>query len=139
MRLSARGAIVVEAAIVLPILLLLVFGVVGVERVLRAQAGVQAVAHDAARAAALAGDAGQAAGRGVAAGGSTAADYALAPAQLRLDVDASDFRPGGHVAARAGYTVGFGDLPLLGWARVSVRATDVQPVDSYRSFPGGRP
>lgn len=137
MRTSERGAILIEAAIVLPILLLLAFGVLGVERVLHTQAGVQATAHDAARAAALAGDATSAPARGVAAGLATAADYTLDPRQLGLTVDAADFRRGGHVAARAVYTVRFADLPLAGWAAVQVSATDRQPVDRYRVLGGG--
>ena len=69
----------------------------------------------------------------------TAADYALDPAALALTVDAGAFRRGGQVAARARYLVTFGDLPMLGWARVSVQAVDVQPVDAYRALAGGAP
>lgn len=134
-----RGQAVLEAAIILPLLLLLAFGVVGAERVVRDQAGVQAVAHDAARAAALAGDAGGAAQQGLKAGEATAAGYHLEVRDLDLTVDARDFRRGGHVTARAGYRVTFGDLPLLGWAGVAVASTNAQPVDPYRALPGGRP
>lgn len=136
---SERGSILLEAAIVLPAILVLAFGVLGAEQVLHAQAGVQAVAHDAARAAALAGDAAQAPGQGMASGMATAADYTLDPGDLALTVEAADFRRGGHVAARASYIVTFSDLPFLGWARVSVQAADVQPVDVYRALTGGQP
>ena len=135
---SERGSILLEAAIVLPAILVLAFGVLGTERVLHAQAGVQAVAHDAARAAALAGDAAQAPAQGVASGMATATDYTLDPGDLALTLDAADFRRGGQVAARASYVVTFSDLPFFGWASISVQAADVQPVDVYRALPGGQ-
>jgi Flp pilus assembly protein TadG len=138
-RTEERGQGVVEAAIILPVLLLLVFGLLGVERVLHAETGVQAVAHDAARTAALANSAAEAAQRGAAAGLATAGMYRLNPADLALTVDAQDFRRGGRVASRAKYVVHFSDLPLLGWASLPVSSTNLQPVDRYRAFPGGQP
>lgn len=131
-----RGQALVEVAIILPVLLLLVFGVVGVERVLHAEAGVQAVAHDAALTAARATAASQAAQQGSAAGLAMANAYHLDVPDLALTVDASGFRRGGQVVARARYEVRFADLPLLGWMAVTVSGADVQPVDSYRAFPG---
>jgi Flp pilus assembly protein TadG len=139
MAASQRGQAVVEAALVLPVLLLLLFGLVGVEEVLRAEAGVQATAHDAARAAALAGGATQAAQAGVAAGLATAATYRLDAGALALTVDAQDFGPGGRVSAQARYVVRLSDLPLLGGLDVSLASSNVQPVDRYRAFPGGAP
>jgi Flp pilus assembly protein TadG len=138
-RTEERGQGVVEAAIILPVLLLLVFGLLGVERVLHAETGVQAVAHDAARTAALANSAAEAAQRGAAAGLATAGMYRLDPADLGLTVDAQDFQRGGRVASRAQYVVRFSDLPLLGWLAIPVGSTNVQPVDRYRAFPGGKP
>lgn len=134
-----RGQAVIEAAIILPVLLLLVFGVLGVERVLHAEAAVQAVAHDAARSAALANSVADAAQAGEAAGLATAASYRLDRANLTLSVDARDYRRGGLVVSRAQYLVHFGDVPLLGWLALPLGSTNRQPVDRYRAFPGGQP
>lgn len=134
-----RGQAVLEAAIILPVILLLVFGVLGVERVLHAEAAVQVVAHDAARMAALANSPDGAVQQGEAAGLATAGTERLDPADFALTVNAQDFRRGGQVISHAQYVVHFRDLPLLGWASLPVDSTNRQPVDRYRALPGGQP
>jgi len=131
---NERGQALVEVALVIPILLLLAFGVVAVGRVTDAQMGVSAVAREAARAAALANGPGEAASQGVTQGQEVAAGYHLGDGSLQLAVNAGNFTRGGTVQVSARYTVSLGDLPLLGWAHITVGSTDLERIDLYRSF-----
>ncbi len=128
------GQALVEVALVIPILLLLAFGVVAVGRVTDAQMGVSAVAREAAGSAALANNPGAAASRGVTQGQEVAAGYHLGDGSLQLAVNAGNFTRGGTVQASAHYTVSLGDLPLLGWAHITVGSTHLERIDLYRSF-----
>jgi hypothetical protein len=124
----------VELALVIPLLLFLAFGVVAVGRVTDAQMRVSAVAREAARAAALASDPGEAASQGMTRGQEVAVGYHLGDGSLQLAVGAGDFNRGGTVQASAHYTVSLDDLPLLGWAHVTVGSTHLERIDLYRSF-----
>jgi len=131
---NERGQALVEVALVIPVLLLLAFGMVAVGRVTDAQMGVSAGAREAARAAALANNPGEAASQGVTRGQEVAAGYHLGDGSLQLAVNAGNFTRGGTVQASARYTVSLGDLPLLGWAHITVGSTDLERIDLYRSF-----
>lgn len=135
------GQALVETALVLPVLLLLAFGVVGVARVTQARMEVSAVARETARAAALADDPAAATSRGLARGRDVAAGYGLTNGSLQLALDPGSFDRGAPVRATARYEVQLGDLPLLGWARVSVAREHVERTDLYRSrwSTGGEP
>lgn len=135
------GQALVELALVIPILLLLAFGVVAAGRVTQAQMGVSAMAREAARAAALANDSDQAAVDGMARGRDVATGYSLGNGSLQLAVNAGGFSRGGTVQASAHYTVSLADLPLLGWAHITVGSTHMERIDLYRSFweTGGTP
>lgn len=140
-RKNERGQALVELALVIPVLLLLAFGVIAAGRVTEAQMGVSAVSREAARAAALANDPGAAASQGMARGQQVATGYQLADGSLQLAVNAGGFARGGTVQASAHYTVSLADLPLLGWAHMTVGSTHLERVDLYRSFwqTGGTP
>jgi hypothetical protein len=131
---AEHGQALVELALVIPILLLLAFGVVAVGRVTDAQMGVSAVAREAARAAALANGSTEAANQGMERGREAAAGYHLDDGSLQLAVSAGDFSRGGTVQASARYTVALADLPLLGWAHLTVGSTHLERIDLYRSF-----
>ncbi len=135
-RVGQAGQAAVEAAVALPLVLLLTMGVLGGYRIAAAAMGVGAVAREAARAAAVAPDAATASSRGMAHGLDTAVGLGLRGVQLT--VDARKFGPGGTVWASAAYTVELGDLPLVGWVRMPVQRQHAAPVDVYRQFaPGG--
>src|SRR5579883_3027743 len=135
--LGERGNALIETALVLPLLLMLAFGVIGVGRITQAQMGVSAVAREAARAGALANDPGEALDQALGRGQAAASGYNLTNGSLQLSVDVGQFDPGGTVQASARYTVSFNDLPLLGWAQVSVASTHGERIDLYRSrWPG---
>ena len=125
------GQAVVEAALVLPLILVLVLGVFAVGVVGRTDAALLAVAQEAARAAATAGSAGEAAAHGVARGQQVAEGYRLSGTSI--SVDARDFRAGGHVRADATVTVSLVGLSVFGPARITLHQQQVEPVDPYRN------
>jgi len=140
-RAAQGGQALVETALVLPVLLLLAFGVVAVTRVTQARMEVSAVAREAARAAALADGPGEATRRGLARGHEVATGYGLTNGSLEVTLDPGSFDRGASVRATARYEVRLGDLPLLGWARVSIAREHVERTDLYRSrwSAGGKP
>ncbi|MBV9355024.1 MAG: NERD domain-containing protein [Chloroflexi bacterium] len=129
-----RAQAVVELALVLPLLLGLVFGVVALSRLVQAQLALVAVVEETARAGALADQQGQVAPRGIQRGTSLAAAYGLHPQQLQLHVDASGFASSGRVLASGRYVVGLDDLPALGWTPAAALSAEHEEwVDPYRS------
>lgn len=133
-----RGQALVETALVVPLLLSLAFGVVGVGRVTQAQLGVAAVAREAALAGAHANNAEQAFARGSARGQEVATGFNLSNGTLALTVDAGTFGRGGQVRAAVRYMVRLDDLPLMGWARFVAHSEHSERIDPYRSrWPGG--
>ena len=138
-RAAQSGQALIETALVIPLLLILAFGVVGVGRVAQARLSVSAVAREAARAAALADNSGDAVAQGLARGREAAGGYGLANGSLRLSVDPGAFARGGQIRAAASYEVTLDDLPLMGWARVPVASEHFERIDLYRSrWSGGR-
>ena len=133
LRHRQRGAALIETAIVLPVLLTLVFGIVGVGRIVQARIGVSGVAREAARAAALADTASQASSQGLARAQEVASGYRLTNGTLQVVVDPGAFQRGGQVRSDAQYEVALDDLPLLHWVKVKVEAHDIERIDLYRS------
>ena len=127
------GQALIETALVIPMLLVLAFGVVGVGRVTQAQLAVSAAAREAARVGALADDAAQAREQGRSQGEKVAQGYGLTGDSFTITVDAGSFERGGKVRAAARYEVALDDLPLLSWARVPVASEHVERIDLYRS------
>ena len=123
----------IETALVIPVLLTLVFGVIGVDRLIQARIGVSAVAHEAARSAALANNAAEASQQGMARARDVAAGYGLNNGSLKVTVDPGSFQRGAEVEAAAQYDVPLQDLPLLKWTHIQVTAQDRERIDLYRS------
>jgi hypothetical protein len=114
-------------------LLFMVFGVIGLGRMTQTQMAVSAVAREAARTAALANTPGDARSSGADRGYAVGDGYHLSHPPLVVDVNASSFGRCGSVSVHATYPLDFSDLPLLGWARLSLQSTHSEPVDGYRS------
>jgi TadE-like protein len=127
------GQALVEVALVVPLLLLVGFGVVGVGRVVHARMGVAAVAREAARAGALADTGAEAVTRATVRGQEVATGYRLENGSFRLAVDPGTFSRGDRVRAVALYEVALDDLPLLGWARVRIESAHEERIELYRS------
>jgi hypothetical protein len=131
----------VELAVMLPVVLLLVFGTIGVSRYVQAHAAVVAVAHEAARAGALASNSSDAIDRMQQRTQLVAPGFGLDARQLVLRWDVTRFgnRPG-QVEATIEYPLEFGDLPLVGaMFPTVVHADHSEWVDPFRSGIGALP
>jgi len=129
----------VEAAFVLPVLLLLAFAVVGVHRVALGKLGVSAVAAEAAAAGARSDSPAEARARAEARGHDVAAGYGLTNGTFRLTVEVRTGGRDGDVTATATYDLDFAGLPLpADWARLTVASTHAAPFEPFRSrWPSG--
>lgn len=129
-----RGQGAVEAALVLLTMLPAVVGLLGIGRMIEAQAGVNAVAYEVARAAALANTAAEAEALGQERKNDLAAPYRLTNGTLDVTIEAGDVVRGQPVVATVSYQVAFEDIPLLGWARREVSSRHTEHVERYRSI-----
>jgi hypothetical protein len=131
---AQRAQALVEVALVLPVVLALVFGTLAISRLIQAQNGVIAIAHEAARAGALGNSPEDAIDRMRRRVDLVAPGLGIDPRALELTWDVSTFtKDRGHVVASVRYAVNFGDLPLAGWVPPpAVRAEHVEWVDPYR-------
>ncbi len=130
---AERGQALVEAAMVIPVLLLLAFGVVMAGRVSHAKVAVQAAAREASRALATAPSEQEGLAAALAAARSVAEGYGLSPQELAVTVEANGFRRGGTAIADVSYRVPLGDLPLLNRLEVTVSSSHSERIDLYRS------
>ena len=127
------GQAMVEAAITVPVLLLVVFGVVAIGRITDAKVAVQAAAREASRTLAVAPSEEQGMADALEAGRTAALGYGLAEERLTIDVDANGFVRGGEVTADVSYSVPLSDLPLLSFFQVEVTSSHTEQVELYRS------
>jgi Flp pilus assembly protein TadG len=126
----------VELAILLPLAMLLVLGLLGVARLTVPLLGVSAAAREAARAGTLGLDAGEAEARARARGAQVGADYGLGNGSLRIDPDVTAFAPDGTVRVTVSYTVHLADVPLVRLGDITLRRSDAEPVGLWRSLRG---
>lgn len=131
------GQALVEAALAIPLLLVLVFGVVAIGRVAEAKVAVQALARESGRALAVASSEEQGVADALIAGDAVASGYGLDASRLSLDVDSGGFDRGGTVTAEVTYSVSLSDLPLLGFIDVDVTASHAERIALYRSREAG--
>jgi hypothetical protein len=132
-RQSAQALI--ELALVLPLVLVLVFGTIALSRAVQTQAAVVAVAHEVARAGALGRSPRDAVDRMGERMRLVAPGLGLNPRDIILDWDVTRFGDDpGEVVASVRYPLDYRDLPLSGWIPLaSVRAVHVEWVDPFRS------
>lgn len=130
---GGRGSAAVETAVVAPALVLLMLLVVYAGRISHLDASVQRAASEASRAATLAGT--------PEAGEQAAADAARANlettsipcADLTIEVDTTDFRPGGSVTATIRCGASMSDVALLGVpGSRTFTATSTEVIDRFR-------
>jgi hypothetical protein len=131
---AERGSALLETALVLPILLSLGLGVIGVGRLTQARMGVSAVAREAARSAALAPSERAAIGQGLERAYAVAAGYNLNREALQVRIDPGGLARGATVSAAVTYDVTLNDIPLLRWANLRLTDTHDERVDLYRSY-----
>ena len=127
------GQALVEAALAIPVLLVLVFGVVAVGRVTEAKIAVQAAARESSRALAVAPSEAQGVADALTAGENVAGGYGLDGSRLTIDLDSGGFSRGSTVTSDVQYSVSLSDLPLLNFFDVEVGARHSERIDFYRS------
>jgi Flp pilus assembly protein TadG len=127
------GQALVEAALAIPVLLVLVFGVVAVGRVTEAKIAVQAAARESSRALAVAPSEERGIADALTAGENVADGYELDGSRLTIDLDSGGFSRGGTVTSDVQYSVSLSDLPLLNFFDVDVGASHSERIDFYRS------
>lgn len=138
-RIAARfargesGQALVEAALVLPVLLVLIFGVVMAGRVVHAKIAVQAAAREASRTLATAPSEEQGLTAADDAARSAADGYGLPADDVAVELESNGFERGGAVTASVSYDVGLGGLPLLDAVDITVSSSHSEQVDPYRS------
>ncbi len=127
------GSVLIEAALVIPVVLVVAASVVMAGRVAHARIGVEAVAREAGRALAQAPTAARGLQEGRLRALAAARGCGLDPAAVALQLDAGTFARGGVARARASYRVALGDVPFYGVAGVTVTASHQERVELYRS------
>lgn len=132
-----RGSASIELVMLTPVLLVLLLLVVAGGRLADARGAVDAAARDAARAGTIARSPGDARRDALAAAEARLDEGSVGCRNLTVDVDESDFRPGGSVAVTVTCSVDLGDLTLLRVPGIRDIITHaVEPVDAFR---GTRP
>lgn len=130
---SDRGASSVELVIIAPVLVMLILLVVGLGRMALARQQVDSSAHEAARAASLQRTAGAAASDGQAAGRRAIDETGLSCAQLRVNVDTSSYRPGGHIRATVTCIADLSDVTLAGLpGSKTYTSSAIVPIEQWR-------
>ena len=127
------GQALVEAALAIPVLLVLVFGVVAVGRVTEAKIAVQAAARESSRALAVAPSEERGIADALTAGENVADGYELDGSRLTIVLESGGFTRGGTVTSDVQYSVSLSDLPLLSFVDVDVAASHSERIDFYRS------
>lgn len=127
------GQALVEAALAIPVLLALVFGVVAAGRVVEAKIAVQAAARESSRALAVAPSEEQGLADALTAGENVADGYGLDGSRLTIELDSGGFARGGTVTSEVRYSVSLSDLPMLSFFDVDVGASHSERIDIYRS------
>ena len=134
-----RGSALVEAALVLPVVVVLAMCVVMAGRGVEARIAVEAAAREAARAVAAASSPAEGGQQAEMRARSVASAHGLQAGRFSVYVDAGGFYRGGSVRSAAWYWVRLGDLPFLGRYQVIVSAEDEQRIELYRARTGGPP
>ena len=128
-----RGSASMELVLITPAVLVLLLFVVAGGRLVLARERVDAAARDAARAGTIARNASTAQADARRAADDRLADAGVTCRTLDVNVDITNFRPGGTVATTISCTVDLADLTLLGVPGTrTVTSTAVETVDTLR-------
>lgn len=128
---APEGQALVEGALVLPLLLMLLFGVLAINHVAQARSGVTAAAREAARAGVQASAGGELAAA-TARGSTIAAGSGLTNGSFVLTAGVDGGRDGGYLATTATYRVVFVDWGAFSRAGIDVRGEALERFDRYR-------
>lgn len=129
-----RGTAAVELVLIVPVLIVAFLLVVGLGRMAHARQQVEGVAADAARAASLERNTSQSSQAARTTADAALGDRGLDCQSLDLNVDVSDYKPGGTVKVRVRCTASLGDVALSGLpGRRVFTAEATVPIETYRA------
>ena len=136
MRRDQRGVMAVEAVILTPAMVAAIILIVAGSRYVDARGQTNHAAYAAARAASLTTDEEAAVQAGRKAAEDSMAERGRACANLKVDIDAGDFNPGGNVRATVTCTADLSDLAGIGLPGTKTfRFTALVPLERHRDFP----
>ncbi len=129
-----QGTAVLELALLVPLFMMFIFVAVGLGRLGLSRGNIDAAARDAARAGSLARTSDDAVAAATAATNDSLAANNLTCADLAVNVDTGQFRPGGFVRVDVSCRVEMTDLVGMWTPGAStMRARSVAVIDTYRS------
>ena len=132
-RREERGSASVELVLMAPVLIVILLFVVGLARIANAKQQVEAIAADGARAASLERNTSLSASAARDAVARELGERGMSCSSLDVDVDVSDYRPGGSVEVTVSCTAALGDVALSGLpGSKRYTASAVVPIETYR-------
>ncbi|MDF1596584.1 MAG: TadE/TadG family type IV pilus assembly protein [Acidimicrobiia bacterium] len=133
-RRSEDGAVSTELAVLTPLLIGFLLLVVFAGRVTQAEGDVANAAQEAARAASLAASSQAAEQAAIDSASANIAAGTVSCRQLEVNIDTSDFTPGGRVAVTVSCDAAFSDLAMLAVPGTrTFSSTGVEIIDAYRA------
>lgn len=136
MKRDERGVMAIEAVLLTPALVAAIILIVAGSRYVDARGQTNHAAYAAARAASLTTNQEAAVQAGKKAAEDSMTDRGLACSNLKVDVDAGDFNPGGSVRATVTCTADLSDLAGVGLPGTKTFTfTAVVPLERHRDFP----
>ena len=132
-----RGAAAIELVLMAPVLLVVLLLVVGLGRMADARQQIESVAADSARAASLERNTALSADAAMEAAQRSLGDAGLSCTGLDVNVDISDYQPGGQVHVTVSCTAQLRDVALSGLPGSKVfTASSTVPVETFRATTG---
>ncbi len=129
-----RGVAAIELVLMAPVLLVVLLLVVGLGRMADARQQIESVAADSARAASLERNTALSAGAARAAAQRSLGDAGLSCTGLDVNVDISDYQPGGQVQVTVSCTAQLRDVALSGLpGSREFTASSTVPIETYRA------
>lgn len=129
-----RGSAPVELTLLAPVLLVMLLFVVGLGRMAHASQQVESVSADAARAASLERNTAASTGVAHAAARSSLDRAGLSCVSMLVDVDVSNYQPGGAVRVTVSCTSRMSDVALAGFpGSRQFSSTSIVPIETWRA------
>lgn len=136
MRRDERGVMALEVVVLTPVLIAAIMMIAAGARYADARGQTNSAAYAAARAASLTTDQEAAVQAGESAAEATMSQRGHACADLKVDVDAGDFSPGGDVRATVTCVTDLSDIVGFGLpGSKTFTFTAVVPLEQHRDFP----
>lgn len=136
-RRDERGSAPIELTLLAPVLLVILLFVVGLGRMAHASQQVESVSADAARAASLERNTAASTGVAQAAARSSLDRAGLSCVSMNVDVDVSNYQPGGTVRVTVSCTSQMSDVAMAGFpGNRQFTSTSTVPIETWRAKVG---